>query len=149
MKRDHYLYSNGRLKRKDNTIYFEAKGERAKPLPVEKIRNIHIFGEIDMNNKVLNYLNQYGICVHMYNYYGFYSGSFYPREVQLSGYSITKQSEHYLDEYKRLYLAVSFLQGGIHHMKRNLRRYKEKTEKQLSEIEQRRVPCRNTGRFRN
>lgn len=135
MKRDHYIYSNGRLKRKDNTVYFEKSESRPKALPVEKIRNLHLFGEVDLNTKVLRFLNQYGICVHVYNYYGFYSGSFYPREQQISGFSSVKQSEHYLDPHKRLFLASAFLRGGIHHMKRNLRRYKDKTLDFVHKIE--------------
>ncbi|WP_205628876.1 CRISPR-associated endonuclease Cas1, partial [Acinetobacter baumannii] len=97
------------------------------PLPIEKIRNLHVFGEVDVNTKLLNYLSQYDICLHIYNYYGFYAGTYYPREKQVSGFLLVEQSRHYSDLLKRMYLAISFLQGATHHMLRNLRRNKAET----------------------
>ncbi|MCD8510972.1 MAG: type I-B CRISPR-associated endonuclease Cas1b [Bacillus sp. (in: Bacteria)] len=132
--RDHYVFSNGRLQRKHNTVYYINEQEEKKPLPIEKIRNLHVYGEVDFNTKLLNYLSQYDICIHIYNYYGYYAGTFYPREKRVSGFSLVNQTEHYLHNEKRLYLAVSFLQGAVHHMQRNLRRYKEKTAETVSAI---------------
>jgi CRISPR-associated protein Cas1 len=127
MMRDHYVFSNGRLKRKNNTVYYINE--------IERIRNLHVYGEADFNTKLLNYLSQYDICIHIYNHYGFYAGTYYPREKSVSGFVIVKQSEHYLDTYKRLYLAVSFIQGAVHHMLRNLRRHKETTANVIEAIE--------------
>src|SRR5690606_20043649 len=101
MMRDHYIFSNGRLKRKHNTVYFENEAGIEKPLPIEKLRSLHLFGEIDVNSKLLNYLSQHGILLHFYNYYGFYAGTYYPRERKESGLIIVKQSEHYLYPDKR------------------------------------------------
>ncbi|WP_374724394.1 type I-B CRISPR-associated endonuclease Cas1b [Calidifontibacillus erzurumensis] len=123
MMRDHYVFSNGRLRRKNNTIYFESEDGQKIPIPIEKIRTLHLFGEIDVNSKLLTYLSQYGISLQIYNYYGFYSGSYYPRESKESGFVIVKQCEHYTDKYKRLYLAYQFLVSAVHHMLRNLRNY--------------------------
>lgn len=134
MMRDHYIFSNGRIKRKDNTIYFVNEKEEKKPLPVEKIRNLHIFGEVDFNTKLLNYLSQYDICLHVYNYYGFYAGTYYPREKQNSGILLVQQGQHYSDRMKRMYLAASFLQGAVHHILRNLRRHKEGTAETVEAI---------------
>ncbi|NLC51450.1 MAG: subtype I-B CRISPR-associated endonuclease Cas1, partial [Firmicutes bacterium] len=80
MQQDHYTLSNGRLKRKDNTVYFVREDGSKQSLPIERIRNIHIYGEVDFNSKLLNYLSQYDICIHIYNYYGYYSGTYYPRK---------------------------------------------------------------------
>ncbi len=135
MMRDHYVFSNGRLKRKHNTIYFESEDGVKKPLPIEKIRTLHLFGEIDVNSKLLTFLSQHGISLQFYNYYGFYSGAFHPREGKESGHVIVKQSEHYSDMNRRLYLAIQFLQGGIHHMLRNLRNYKEETAEYIEAIQ--------------
>lgn len=135
MMRDHYVFSNGRLKRKHNTLYFENEEGQQKPLPIEKIRTLHLFGEVDVNSKLLTFLSQYGISLQFYNYYGFYAGTYFPREKKESGLVIVKQSEHYSDKYKRLYLAHQFLQGAVHHMLRNLRRHKEETSTYIAEIE--------------
>ncbi len=48
MNKDIYIFSNGELKRKDNTLYFETQDTK-KYLPVEEINNIWIFGEVDVN----------------------------------------------------------------------------------------------------
>ncbi|OUM88543.1 MAG: subtype I-B CRISPR-associated endonuclease Cas1 [Bacillus thermozeamaize] len=125
--KDYYIFSNGNLKRKDNTLYFVDSDGHSKPLPVAVADNIHIMGQVDLNTSLLNLVSQYGIRIHFYNYYGFYSGTFYPRPRNISGHTVIQQTAHYLDYGKRMYLARSFLQGGIHHMLRLLRRYKEKT----------------------
>jgi CRISPR-associated protein Cas1 len=135
MMRDHYIFSNGRLKRKDNTVYYVNENDEKKPLPIEKIRNLHIFGEVDFNTKLLNYLSQYDVSIHIYNYYGFYAGTYYPREKQISGSLLVQQSSHYSDLHKRMYLAESFLQGAVHHILRNLRRHKEQTSDAILAVE--------------
>jgi CRISPR-associated protein Cas1 len=135
MMRDHYVFSNGRLKRKDNTIYFESEEGIKKPLPIEKIRTLHLFGEVDVNSKLLTYLSRYGISLQFYNYYGFFAGAYHPRQAKESGHVIIKQSEHYTDKNKRIFLAIQFLQGGVHHILRNLRNYKEGTFEYIEAIE--------------
>lgn len=73
----YYLFSDGELKRKDNVIRLTAPDGRFKDLKVEMTREIFLFGEVNMNTKGLNYIGQLGIPVHIFNYYGFYSGSYY------------------------------------------------------------------------
>lgn len=136
MQRDHYTISNGRLKRKDNTLYFiRAEDEKKQSLPVEQIRSIHVYGEVEFNTKLMNFFNQHEIMIHIYNYYGFYAGSYYPRKKNVSGFTVVNQSKHYLDGQKRIYLASRFIESAVHHMLRNLRRYKEKTEETINAIE--------------
>ena len=92
MQRDYFIFSNGRLKRKDNTLFLiNEKGDK-KAVPIESIRNLYIFGEMDFNSKLFIFLNQNQVMVHIINYYGFYSGSFIPRETLLSGHVIVKQN---------------------------------------------------------
>ncbi len=125
MSRRFYINSNGRLRRKENTIYFETQQDGQtikKVLPVNDIDAIYVFGELDINTKALNYLSQYDIPIHFYNYYGFYSGSFLPRKKNVSGSLLVEQVRHYLDNKKRHYLAVSFIEGAVHHILRNLRK---------------------------
>ena len=56
MGRDYYIFSNGRIKRKENTIYFIDEQENKKGIPIESIERLHLFGEIDLNTKFLNYI---------------------------------------------------------------------------------------------
>ncbi|KYH34076.1 CRISPR-associated endonuclease Cas1 [Clostridium tepidiprofundi DSM 19306] len=134
MERDYYIFSNGRLKRKDNTVYFiTAEGDK-RSLPIEQTAKIHIFGEVDLNTKLINYLTQYGLLLNFYNYYGYYSGTYYPRKKNVSGYLLVNQAKHYNYNDKRLYLAKCFIDSAVHHIIRNMRNYKE-TEEFIKRIE--------------
>jgi len=121
--RPYYIFSSGRIMRRENTIYVENEKGEKKALPIEEVESLHIFGEVEMNTKFLNFLSQHGKPIHFYNYYGFYSGSFVPRSKNISGELLVKQVEYYLDNEKRLYLAKAFVEGATFHMLRNLRNY--------------------------
>lgn len=135
MGKDYYIFSNGRIKRQDNTVYFINEETDRKALPIEQIDQIHIFGEVDMNTKLLNYISQYGISLHFYNYYGFYSGTYYSRKKNVSGYINIKQSMYYFFEERRLYIAKEFIYSAAHHILRILRRHKEKVNEHIEAIE--------------
>jgi CRISPR-associated protein Cas1 len=122
MGKPYYIFSNGRIRRNENTIRIEKKDGK-KDIPVEEVEALHIFGEVDLNTKLLNFLAQHEISLHIYNYYGFYAGSYLPRERNISGELLVRQVKHYLDKQKRFYLAYSFVKGAIFHILRNLREY--------------------------
>lgn len=125
MSKDYYIFKNGTLKRKDNTLCFiEASGEK-RIIPIEQVNCIHIFGEVDVNSKLLSYMPEFGITINFYNYYGYYAGAFVPRKTSISGYVVVKQSLNFLDYEKRLYLAKCFIESAVHHILRNLRKYKD------------------------
>ena len=123
MKKSYYIYTAGRLERSDNTIHFIPCTGEGRYLPVETVQNLYLMNEIDINSKCLNFLGQYGIAVHLFNYYDFYTGSFYPREQQVSGMVLVNQVSHYTDALKRLTLAKAFIRGSLENMYRNLRYY--------------------------
>src|SRR5690625_4173396 len=77
-----------------------------------------------MNTDFLQLLNKHNVAMHIFNYYGFYSGSFYPRQQKVSGFTVVNQSNHYLKMRKRLFLAKQFVKSASFHMIRNLRHYK-------------------------
>ncbi|MCX7759391.1 MAG: type I-B CRISPR-associated endonuclease Cas1b [bacterium] len=120
--KDYYIFKSGRISRKDNSIFLETS-EVNIPIPVNEIDSLYLFGEIDFNTKAINFLSQQGIVVHIFNYYGWWPGSFYPREELLSGDVIVHQVEHYLDQKKRLAIAKEFVKGAIHGFIYNLKRY--------------------------
>ncbi|WAM36209.1 type I-B CRISPR-associated endonuclease Cas1b [Caldicellulosiruptor acetigenus] len=125
MKRPIYIFSDGVLKRKNNTLYFESEGVQ-KFIPVENTSEIYIFGEVELNKRFLEFLTQSEIILHFFNRYGYYVGSFYPREYLNSGYMILKQAEHYLDTQKRLSLARTFVEGGYKNMRQVLKYYQSR-----------------------
>jgi CRISPR-associated protein Cas1 len=120
-----YVFSDGELQRKDNTICFNAS-EGKKFLPVEDINEILLFGEIHLNKRFLEFASQKEILIHYFNYYGYYMGTFYPREHYNSGYMILRQAEHYLDHDKRIVIANQFVAGAVANIKRVLRYYQNR-----------------------
>lgn len=126
MSKDYFVFSTGRMKRQHNTFYFIDEEGRKKSLPIHQIDNFYLFGNLDMNTRFLQLLNQHHVSMHIFNYYGFYSGSFHPRQTKVSGFTVVQQSSHYLDLQRRLYIAKQLVKSASFHMKRNLRRYKQK-----------------------
>jgi CRISPR-associated protein Cas1 len=49
------------------------------------VDNFYIFGEMNFNTALINFIAQNGVILHFFNYYGFYTGSFYPKETLNSG----------------------------------------------------------------
>lgn len=193
MKRPYYIFSNGRLLRKQNTVYLhqyeggredadatsledaaaqagcvledlesdlEDKGEEdaavgglalattdavatipaesdcpevaeestrrvlhKRPVPIEDVEAFYVFGEMDLNTKLLNFLARHKVPLHLFNYFGFYSGSFMPRQEVNSGYLLVKQVEHYSQAKRRLDLARAFVDGASFNILKNLKYY--------------------------
>jgi CRISPR-associated protein Cas1 len=125
MKRSIYIFSDGEIKRKGNTLYFETERDK-KYIPVENVSELFVFGEVTLNKRLLEFLTESEIIVHFFNHYGYYVGSFYPREHMNSGYMILKQAEHYLDPAKRVTLARRFVAGAVENIKKVLAYYQNR-----------------------
>ncbi len=123
MKQSYYLYKSGRLQRKDNTLEIVYKDNTKKSIPVERVDDIYVMTEFDFNTTLLNFLSQYGIRVHYFNYYGFYTGTYYPKEQLVSGKLLVKQVEHYNDMNKRSEIAKAFIDAASYNIYRNLNYY--------------------------
>lgn len=123
VKKNYYLLSEGILKRKENTIYF-VNDKGTKPLPINKIRSIYAYGQITISSQVINLFAKEGILIHFFNYYGYYNGSYYPRESLLSGDLLIKQAEYNIDFNKRLELAKLFVEGAAKNILKVLAYYK-------------------------
>lgn len=126
----YYIFSNGELKRKDNNIYFN---DRA--LKIEMTSDIYLFGEVSLNTKCLNFLGQNKKAVHFFNYYGFYTGSFYPKESNVSGKLLVKQVEYFQDREKRVELAREIIKSASDNIFRNLRYYNGRGKDLKNEME--------------
>ena len=123
MGQSFYVYNNGDLRRKNNTLQFtNAEGEK-KDIPIERIDDIYVMAEMTFNSTFLSYLSQYGITMHFFNYYNYYTGSFYPKEKLLAGRLLVKQVEHYADHGRRMVLARKFIEAAADNIYRNLRYY--------------------------
>ena len=115
MNRIIWIFKSGTLSRDDNTLMLENE-QGKKFLPVEGIDEIFLFGEIGLNTKLLSFLSEKHIILHTFNYYGYYTGSYYPREFLSSGEMIVRQVQTYLNPDERLKLAKKIEMGGTENM---------------------------------
>ena len=157
MRRSYYIFSSGKLMRKQNTLFFLPYDEEEELLeetnqtneklvdweliteagkfkkdfdspnkrviPIDDVDSLMIFSEINFNARMLRFLTKKNIPAHLFNYYGHYSGSYYPREYLLSGFLLVNQVEHYKNHQKRMRLALLLVQGAAYNMLRNLKYY--------------------------
>lgn len=168
MKRAYYIFSSGRLRRKDNTIFFEPlippeqdasatitsqeeilldapdeanttpafDSKQKRVVPIDDIDSFMIFGEVNFNSRFLNFLTQHNIPAHIFNHYGYYTGSYYPRDYLLSGFLLMKQTDHARSGKKRLAIAMQFIEGAAFNMQKNLRYYNTRGVELTNQIEQ-------------
>ncbi len=135
--RTYYIFKSGRIKRKDNSIMFvyqEDGQSKTVPIPVNDIDGLYLFGEVDLNTKLLNFFSQNNIMIHFFNYYGYYTGSFYPREFLNSGDIIVRQVTHYTRKKKRLEIARQFVLGAVYSTVQNLLPHRHKVDEELDKI---------------
>ena len=153
MKRSYYIFTPGQLKRKQNTLFFhpyentniepyepfegngvEVLSESGEPdeeldssnkrvIPVDDVDSLMIFTEINFNARFLDFLTRHHIPAHLFNYYGHYNGTYYPRDYLLSGYLLVEQVTHYKHPSKRIPLAQKLVYGASSNMIRNLKYY--------------------------
>lgn len=138
MKQSYYLYKSGRLQRKDNTLEVVYKDNTKKSIPVERVDDIYVMTEFDFNTSLLNFLSKFGISVHCFNYYGFYTGTYYPKEQLVSGKLLIKQVEHYVNPKKRIIIAQAFIEAASYNIYRNLKYYSnrgKRVEEYILQIE--------------
>lgn len=128
MKRSYYLFNDGRMSRKDNTLCFVARDKEdheqpAKYIPIETIESMYVFGALDVNAALLNLLGQQSITLHFFDYYEHYTGSFMPKEYLLAGKMQIEQTKAYLNKKKRCHLASRFVEGAMYNIVKNLKYY--------------------------
>lgn len=122
--------SMGELKRKDNSIVF--KNENGNNyIPVEGTREIYCMNEVSLNTKFLDFASKAGIVIHFFNYYGYYSGTFYPKKQLISGKLTIKQCEAYLEN--RDVIAKAIVLGIAKNIHEILYHYYKHNKKEVKE----------------
>lgn len=143
MKKTFYLFNPGKLSRRDNTLKFtpvDKEGREQKPryLPVENVDELYVFGSLDANSALYNFLGQQQISVHFYDYYENYTGSFMPRKALISGKVLMAQMRMHDNKKERLELAKLILDGAVYNMRKNMSYYNKRgknLEEQIKIIE--------------
>lgn len=127
MKRAYYLFNPGRMSRRDNTLKFQATTdqgpEKPRYLPVNDVSALYMFGSVDANSALYNFLGRKHIPVHFFDYHEHYTGSFSPREHLLAGQMLVNQTNAYRLSKKRIHLAGGLVEGATFNMLRNLKYY--------------------------
>ncbi len=132
MKKAYYLFNPGRMSRKDQTLCFDPTGTEEDPapkrryLPVKGVSALYMFGSVDANSAMYNFLGQNQIPVHFFDYYDHYTGSFQPRVHLLAGQMIIAQAKAYLSKKKRLDIARKLVDAATFNMLKNLRYYQNR-----------------------
>jgi CRISPR-associated protein Cas1 len=130
MAHTRYIFSMGELKRKDNSIAFKNESKTFY-LPVEETRELYCFNEVSFNTKFLDFIAKAGITMHIFNYGGGYSGTFYPKEYLINGNLTVKQSLCFV-EY-RIEIAKSIVHVIAKNIHEVLYHYYRHDKKELKE----------------
>ncbi|TCK98662.1 CRISPR-associated protein Cas1 [Natranaerovirga hydrolytica] len=135
MGKTKYIFSVGELKRQDNSLCYRKEGTYASPnhIPIEQIRELYLMNEVSINTKLLDYLSRMGIVVHFFNYYGHYSGTFYPKEYLISGKLKINQAIAYTDP-RRYQIAKAIVNGIAINMREVLYHYYRHDKKMLKDF---------------
>jgi CRISPR-associated protein Cas1 len=85
--------------------------------------------EVSFNTKFLDFISRAGITLHLFNYHGNYSGTFYPKEQLISGDLCIKQALCYVEN--RLKIAKSIVQAIADNIHETLYHYYRHDKKDL------------------
>ncbi|MDR1007954.1 MAG: type I-B CRISPR-associated endonuclease Cas1b [Campylobacteraceae bacterium] len=125
-----YIFSMGKLERKDNSIAFKNDSMNFY-LPIEETRELYCFNEVSFNTKFLDFISKAGITMHIFNYGGGYSGTFYPKEYLINGNLTVKQSLCFVEH--RLEIAKSIVNAIAKNIHEVLYHYYRHEKKELKE----------------
>ncbi|EQA36573.1 CRISPR-associated endonuclease Cas1, subtype I-B/HMARI/TNEAP [Leptospira inadai serovar Lyme str. 10] len=126
MKESMYLFNPGRLSKKNSTLCFTKGSGRDKEerfLPIENIEDLYVFGSLDGNSALFNFLGKNRIPIHFFDYYENYTGSFLPKDYLLSGKMLVTQAGEYKNEKSRLQIAKQIVSGAGKNILKNLQYY--------------------------
>jgi CRISP-associated protein Cas1 len=90
-------------------------------IPVERVDSIHAYDAVRLNSALLNYLSQKNIPLHIYNYYGSYSGSYLPKDSLPNGHILMQQCLAWSRESTGERLSKELVAGAAHNMRHNIR----------------------------
>lgn len=134
MDKSYYLFSSGIFKRQDNSLCLIKEENQNSYIPIECVYDLYIFGDITLNSDLFDFIGSKSLCMHFFNYFGYYSGTYYPREIHVSGNLLIKQVEHFTDITKRIFLAKKFIFGAASNILRNLKYYNNRGKDLDNEI---------------
>lgn len=136
MDKSYYLFSSGTLKRKDNSLCLIKQDNLRTYIPIECVYDLYIFSDITLNSDLFDFLGSKSLSMHFFNYFGYYSGTYYPREIHISGNLLIKQVEHFTDISKRIIIAKKLVSGAGANILRNIKYYNSRGKDFETEIKE-------------
>lgn len=103
-----YIFSKGDLFQKDFSIQF--KGDEGNTyIPIKDVKELFCFNDITITTKLLTALSKANIVLHIFDYYGHYSGTYFTKRYLLSGRLVVEQALKY--ERERMVVARNIVKG--------------------------------------
>jgi CRISPR-associated protein Cas1 len=97
---------------------------------------LYIFGSVDANSAMYNFLGRQHIPVHFFDFYEHYTGSFSPREHLLAGQMLIAQTDAYRAKKQRQNIAAALVDSASFNMLKNLRYYVNRGKSVQTQIDQ-------------
>ncbi|WP_317176198.1 type I-B CRISPR-associated endonuclease Cas1b [Halomontanus rarus] len=119
MDKNYHVFSDGRIERQDDTLRLVTEDGEKKYVPIEHAEAFFLHGQIDFNTRLMSFLNEQGVALHVFGWNDYYSGSVMPKRGQTSGKTIVSQVRAYEDDQHRRRLAAAIVLGSIHNMRTN------------------------------
>lgn len=123
MNDNYHIFSDGRVERHNDTVRLVTDEDKKKYLPIENAEALFLHGQIDFNTRLLSFLNNHGVAMHVFGWNDYYAGSIMPERGQTSGQTVVSQVRAYDDPAHRLEIAREIVAGSIHNMRSNVTYY--------------------------
>ena len=123
MDDNYHVFTDGRLERHNDTVRLVTEDDDKKYLPIENAEALFLHGQIDFNTRLISFLNDQGVAIHVFGWYDYYAGSVMPERGQTSGRTLVEQVRAYDTPEHRQSLARKFIEGSIHNMRANMKYY--------------------------
>ena len=123
MNDNYHIFSDGRIERHNDTVRLVTGDDEKKYLPIENAEALFLHGQIDFNTRIISFLDDHGVAMHVFGWNDYYSGSIMPERGQTSGQTLVEQVRAYDDEAHRSKIAREIVDGSIHNMQANVTYY--------------------------
>lgn len=123
MNDNYHIFSDGRVERHNDTVRLATEDDEKKYLPIENAEALFLHGQIDFNTRLISFLDDHGVALHVFGWNDYYAGSVMPERGQISGQTVVEQVRAYDNPEHRMDIATEFVAGSIHNMRANVAYY--------------------------
>lgn len=136
MKKEIFCFSQGELRKKDDSLEFEDLNGEKTSIPIIQINIIYLLETVKLSTPCLKLLGKYGITVHYFDKYEYYIGSFFPKSTDnLNGELLVKQVLSFTNNFERVELSKRIIYACFKNMRRNIKYYSNRNSFDMTSIE--------------